>query len=194
MWATLYRILIGLKWGSLVVFLARRRLKPSVFTEEWLEGVYAFTTAIHSLLLDRCTVSFKTQHLTALPFLSPSSRVPAGKSAACQKRVRTMKMYECEFHDAGCSCHAVYAWPRKHSKYLASTLHVEHPIPVAITARVQLKSPDGERRAESDPEAQFIRSASLGFWSGFATGMYWQARVIPILPSSSLHRGQTTEK
>lgn len=100
MWATLYRILIGLKWGSLVVFLARRRLKPTAFTEEWLEGVYAFTTATHSLLLDRCTVTFKTQHLLALPFLSPSSRVPAGISAARQKRVRTMKMYECEFHDA----------------------------------------------------------------------------------------------
>lgn len=144
MWATLYRILIGLKWGSLVVFLARRRLKPTIFTEEWLEGVYAFTTTTHSLLLHRCTVTFKTQHLLALPFISPSSRVPAGISAARQKRVRTTKMYECEFHDAWCSRHAVYAWPWKHSKHLASTPHVEHLIPVAITARVQLKSPDGD--------------------------------------------------
>lgn len=111
----------------------------SVFTEEWLpETVYAFTTPKHFLLLKWCTVSFKKRHPSALPFLSPSSRAPAGASAARQKWESNMKIYKCEFHEARCSYHAIHSWPLRHCMYLASTQHAAHLIPVAITARVQL--------------------------------------------------------
>lgn len=122
------------------VLFALIRLIPMAFTEELraTAAFYAFTSSIYFLFLNWCSVSFKKQHLSALPFLSPSSRVPAGKSAACQKWVRNMKTYKCEFHEARCSFHAIYFWPLKHCKYLASTPHVVHLIPVAITARVQL--------------------------------------------------------
>lgn len=110
----------------------------SLYWRMAIEAFCAFPSPAYFLSPNWCRVSCKKQHLSALPFLSPSSRVPAGKSAACQKWVRNMKKYKCEFHKARCSYHAIYFWPLKHYKYLALTPHVVHLIPVAITARVQL--------------------------------------------------------
>jgi hypothetical protein len=108
----------------------RMRLKLTIFAEKRPRGLF-----LHLRPQDDSPYSidvqylFKKQHLSALPFLSPSSRVPAGRWAACQKRVRNTKIYKCEFHEAWCSYHAMYFWPLKHSKYLASTLHGAHLIP-----------------------------------------------------------------
>lgn len=141
-----YRIIVYIRRNTLtcaILYRIYNKIKTVLFfffTEERTatEAFYEFTCPIHFLFLYWCTVSFKKQHLSALPFLSPSRRVPAGKSTACQKWVRSMKIYKCEFHEAWCSYHAIYFCPLKHCKYLASTPHVVHLIPVAITARVQL--------------------------------------------------------
>lgn len=136
----LHHITIGLKLLLIRVVCTDEINVNSLYwrTNKATVAFYAFTFPIYFLFLNWRTVSFKRQHLSALPFLSPSSREPAGKSAACQKWVTNMKICKCEFHEAWCSFHAMYFWPLKHCEYLASTPHVVHLIPVAITARVQL--------------------------------------------------------
>lgn len=92
------------KIKTVICFVALMRLTSSVLTKEQT-AFYVFPNLL--LLLNWCTVCFM-KHLSALPSLSPSSRVPAGKSAARQKWVRNMKTYKCKFHEAPCSYYAIY--------------------------------------------------------------------------------------